>query len=322
MRVVEKVERMINLKISGRGGNQFFQYAYVQKYIDEHCPNEIMNISFEYLEDKKTDETTFVNVLKEFNIKKINEISKVKYNKKQKFLDYLYRFTLKLIRIKAKAKKRSLEQKDYDFMKKILQKTLNRNGLYYYIPGENNYYESKTNNIIFFGSYEDSATMDDYRDEILKYYKVTTDLSKEARAIFDIATNTNSVCVTIRRGDFLLDKHIKNYFICDNRYFVNAIKKMNDLIKNPQYIVFSDDVEWCKDNMNFPENTVYENVGNTICEKIQIMSACKHFIISNSTFSWWAQFLGEYSDKKVIAPRKWNNFEYSDLIYQDDWTII
>ena len=94
------------------------------------------------------------------------------------------------------------------------------------------------------------------------------------------------------------------------------------MIENPKYIVFSDDVEWCKNNMDFPENTIYENHGNTIYEKLKVMSNCKNFIISNSTFSWWAQFMSNNQNKKVIAPKKWNNFEYCDPIYMDDWILI
>ena len=97
---------------------------------------------------------------------------------------------------------------------------------------------------------------------------------------------------------------------------------MNKLVKKPQYIVFSDDVEWCKNNMHFPKNTIYESGNDPIWEKIRLMYSCKHFIISNSTFSWWAQYLSNNKNKIVIAPKKWNNFEYSELIYDDKWILL
>lgn len=313
---------MIYLKISGRCGNQFFQYAYVQKYIDENCPDEIMNISFEYLKEKKTDNNTFVNVLSDFNIKKINVLNKIPYNNKQKILDFYYRLLYKLIRINAKIRHRSLQKKDFTFLCNMVQKKLNVNGLYYYIPTMKKFYKSKTDNIIFFGSYEDNKSMEEYRNEILNYYKINSNLNDDAQEIRKIALNSNSVCITIRRGDFLSNKYKKNFYICNEQYFENAIKKMNLLISNPQYIVFSDDVEWCKKNVKFPKNTIYENRGNSIVQKIDLMSSCKNFIISNSTFSWWVQFLSEFKDKKVIAPKKWNNFEFMDEIYCKDWILM
>lgn len=313
---------MINLKISGRGGNQFFQYAFVQKYIDDNKLNETINISFEYLEKKKTDNKTFVNVLSDFNIKKINIINKVYYTKKQLLLDYIYKLLLKIVRLNAKINKRALCQKDYDFIRKILQKIMNENGLYYYIPGMNPFYKSKIDNIIFFGSYEDAKVMSLYKKEVMKFYLPNKELNEKAKQILDIANSTESVCVTIRRGDFVSELYKKNFYICNENYFEKGIKKMDKLINKPQYIVFSDDIEWCKKNIKLPANTIYENPGNTILEKIIIMSACKNFIISNSTFSWWVQFLSNNSNKKVIAPTKWNNFEYCDPIYMDDWILM
>jgi len=67
----------------------------------------------------------------------------------------------------------------------------------------------------------------------------------------------------------------------------------------------------------------YENSGNLIWEIIRLMSACKNFIIYNSTFSWWAQHLSGNCDKVVIAPMSW--MERSDQpvdIYEQGWRYI
>jgi hypothetical protein len=145
---------------------------------------------------------------------------------------------------------------------------------------------------------------------------------KKIFGLYEKIENTNSVCVTIRRGDFLLDQFIKSFYICTPEYFKKGIEKINNIIKNPQYIVFSDDIEWCKKNMSFPEGTVYESGNDPIYEKIRLMYSCKNFIISNSTFSWWAQYLSRNERKVVIAPKVWNKFEYADPIYDKDWIII
>ncbi|MEO1625909.1 MAG: alpha-1,2-fucosyltransferase, partial [Bacteroidota bacterium] len=54
---------------------------------------------------------------------------------------------------------------------------------------------------------------------------------------------------------------------------------------------------------------------------MQLMSACRHFIIPNSSYAWWAIWLNTHADKKVIAPRRWFNdpeIDTTDLV-PDHW---
>ena len=69
--------------------------------------------------------------------------------------------------------------------------------------------------------------------------------------------------------------------------------------------MFSNDVDWVRTHFNLPEGCVFEPKGATIPEKIAMMSACRHFVITNSTFAWWAQFLGDYDEKIVVSPSHW-----------------
>ena len=310
---------MIQLKISGRAGNQFFQYAFVNMYMKENNIKDKLMISFEHF--KKYD-NTFVNELDNFNVENYETIDKVSYTFYQKILDYRFKILTKIIRYKAKNEKRSMNQEDYDIIIKKMQKKMNKNGLYYYIPGMKKFYKSKTNNIIFYGCYEDYNYYKNSKNVIRNLYVPKYEIKKENVELYNRINNTNSVCVTIRRGDFMNSINKENYYICNSEYFKKALDKMNKLISKPQYVVFSDDVEWCKNNMDFPENTVYESGKDPVWEKIRLMYSCKNFILSNSTFSWWAQYLSQNEEKIVIAPEKWNNFEYSKLIYDDKWILI
>ena len=313
---------MIQLKIQGRTGNQFFQHAFVSNYIIENNLDEIIYVSFENLKKQKCSDESFKNELTNFKINNIKEINKVKIQGNQRIYDFIYKVINKLIRLNAKIKKRKLTQKDYDFLIKFLQKKLNTNGLYYYIPGMKELYKSKTNNIIFFGYYEENRYYTKNKEVNFKNYTPVKKEKKENESLYNIIKGKNSVCITIRRGDFLNPRFIKNHYICTTEYFEKAIEKMNTLIQEPQYIVFSDDIDWCKKNMKFPPNTKFESGKDPIWEKIRLMYSCKHFIISNSTFSWWAQYLSRNENKIVIAPKEWNKFEYADLIYDKDWILI
>ena len=125
-----------------------------------------------------------------------------------------------------------------------------------------------------------------------------------------------------RRGDFLLEKFRKQFYICTPEYFEKAIDEIDKRVEEPQFVVFSDDVDWCKKNMKFPKETVFESGNDPIWEKIRLMYSCKNFIISNSTFSWWAQFLSRNQKKVVIAPKEWNRFEFVNPIYNSEWYLI
>lgn len=313
---------MIQLKICGRAGNQFFQYATVYSYIKKNKLNEQLYISFEELEKRKTDAETFFDTLKFFNVETYKVIDKVILTKFQKILDFLYRANLKFIRTIKKKIGLSMTFNDYKILDKIWHKILNTNGLYYYMPTNQQFYKSKNKNIIFYGSFESEKYFDDYKEEIYRMFTPKNPKSNKNEQLYRKIQDTNSVCVTIRRGDFLSDKFKNDFYICTPDYFDKAISIMNKKVKEPQYIVFSDDVDWCKKNMNFPETTMYESGEDEIWEKIRLMYSCKNFIISNSTFSWWAQYLSRNKEKIIIAPRVWNNFEYSEQIYNEKWILV
>jgi hypothetical protein len=115
------------------------------------------------------------------------------------------------------------------------------------------------------------------------------------------------VSVHIRRGDYL---NLSNTFpLCTLQYFQNAIQIIEKEIINPFYLIFTDDIEW------FKENAISFNLGNRflICSEIMkntlleltCMSNCNHHIISNSTFSWWGAWLNDNENKIVIGPKTW-----------------
>lgn len=318
---------MIQLKISGRTGNQLFQYAFVNNYIiHQKLENEKIHISLDHLNKfAKThgnDSFSFENELSYFDINNIETIPETQFSFNQKILDIIYKVFIKIIRKKAKMQNRVLAQKDYDIIIKYLQKPMNKNGLYYYIPGMKDFYKSKTPNLIFFGSYEDFSYYEEDRETLMKIYTPKYERIESNQFLYNDIETKNSVCVTIRRGDFLSDINRENYYICNGEYFKKAMEQMSQLVPNAQYIVFSDDVEWCKENIEFPEGTKFETGKDPIWEKLRLMYSCKNFIISNSTFSWWVQFLSRNDNKIVIAPKKWNNFEYCDLIYDKSWKLI
>lgn len=133
----------------------------------------------------------------------------------------------------------------------------------------------------------------------------------------------NVVSVHIRRGDYLNAANVKHLGVCTLEYYQKAIDIINGKIANPFFLFFSDDIEWVKNNF-YDENNmlIVENEDIPPFWYIYLMSLCSHNILSNSTFSWWGNFLNTHKDKITIAPQRWYLDEPNPKIYFDNWILL
>lgn len=173
------------------------------------------------------------------------------------------------------------------------------------------------------GYWQSTKYFEDIDTVIRKEFMPKYPLKAENQDLYDIIKNTESVCITIRRGDYVTnEKYKKEFFICDNDYFLKGVEKIKSEITDATIIVFSDDIVWVKDNVPFEGRVYYESGNDPVWEKIRLMSACKHFVISNSTFSWWVQHLSSNPNKIVYAPSKWFPNGRKCDIYEENWRYI
>lgn len=125
--------------------------------------------------------------------------------------------------------------------------------------------------------------------------------------LYEIIRDRNSVCLAVRRGDFLNPENRKTFLVCDVDYYQKAVDYMVSHVKDPVFIVFSNDIAWTQMHLSIPGEVYYESGKDPVWETFRLMYSCRHFIISNSTFHWWAQYKGTAEDKIVIAPDIWYN---------------
>lgn len=121
--------------------------------------------------------------------------------------------------------------------------------------------------------------------------------------------DANSASMHVRRGDYLLKKN-QNLNLCSIEYYKNALQRLFEQKNISNLLVFSDDIAWCKKNfcnLPVPVTFVDWNIGKNSWQDMAIMAKCGNNIIANSSFSWWAAFLNQNSQKIVIAPSKWNS---------------
>lgn len=148
-----------------------------------------------------------------------------------------------------------------------------------------------------------------------------------------IHATKNSVFVHIRRGDYLLPIHWE-FVKLGQAYYNNAIKLIKKHIASPSFFIFSNDIEWCKNNIMLFDGLSNENTyfvegnheGNAL-EEMELMRSCKHEIMANSTFSWWVGFLLKNLDKICIFPTQFSYNPYNDetknlIPSSDRWHLI
>lgn len=151
-----------------------------------------------------------------------------------------------------------------------------------------------------------------------------------ARPLEASIRSSNAVCVHIRRGDYVNNPTVTSvHGVTPLEYFIRAIDLIREQVTNPEFFVFSDDSNWCYENLKhlspirFVEKEL-TGVQATNSDFLQLMASCKHFIISNSTYSWWGAWLAQHPDKTVIAPKKWFNVTTIDTsdICPSSWIRI
>jgi hypothetical protein len=135
----------------------------------------------------------------------------------------------------------------------------------------------------------------------------------------DQIDQVNAVSLHVRRGDYVNNaKTSATHGLCSLDYYRAAIQHIIKQVENPHFFVFSDDIAWVKNNLKIdsPHQFVDHNSGEESYNDMRLMSLCKHNIIANSSFSWWAAWLNTNPQKIVIAPQNWfsKKVNISDLI--------
>lgn len=174
---------------------------------------------------------------------------------------------------------------------------------------ENNYFDTKINeikNYLFDGYWQDPIYFPKDLSNIFAIFS-PQNLNEKNMIFFHDINSLNSVSLHVRRGDYL--NHYMHGNIANKAYFQNAIMYIEKQIDKPVFFVFSDDIGWCKNNLDFGSNDIYFVDGNnkSVEQDIILMSSCKYNIISNSSFSWWASYLNQNPDKIIVNPEYWFN---------------
>lgn len=282
---------MVTVLLSGGLGNQMFQYAAARALANRLHTTVLIDT---YALEKKTD-TTIRNYqldVFQFKAKRVSSLKNKLFVKARPFIQGHRAFFA-----------RSGFFSDYWAIK--------------YDPD----FESLKGNITLSGYFQNEKYFCDSATEVRTDFIFKEPLSGKNLELSDKLICTESVSIHIRRGDYLLDKNAVNNFVtCPKEYYQSAIEYIMSKTVNPFFYIFSDDIDWVRENIVFPDDRVEYvdwNRGADSYRDMQLMSLCTHNVIANSSFSWWAAWLNTNSNKIVIAPQKWFRNEEKNALLDD-----
>lgn len=148
------------------------------------------------------------------------------------------------------------------------------------------------------GLFQNETYFYDYRDDIKNLFSCPEEIKNEI--IKEYGDLSDYVSINVRRGDYVdIGAVLPDYY---------HEKAYNKYFSGKKSIIISDDIEWCKKNVKIDGAIYFDKFKgrpNSSLFDLYAGSFCKDHILSNSTFSWWQSYLGEYEDSKIVTPYKW-----------------
>lgn len=176
------------------------------------------------------------------------------------------------------------------------------------------------------GTFQSELYFQDIKEQVREAFRFDQSvMQQETLSMKDTIQNTTSISIHVRRGDYLNAEEVYGE-ICTDAYYDGAIKYMLEKYPDATFYLFTNDLTWADFFVNarpFANIVVVkDNTEYTGYLDMYLMKHCKHNIIANSSFSWWAAWLNSHQEKTVIAPAKWLNSAECKDIYTDEMTLF
>ena len=276
---------MIIVKLMGGLGNQMFQYAFGKYLATKH--NTELKLDTSFLLDRTPQKKHFV--FRDYDLSIFN-------------IDEQFSTTKEVNKLVSRTGNTSIDNK--------LNKLLNTKKSH--IKDMSMEFNAAHLNI------EDNTYLEGYWQSEKYFQKISRQLknnlftfknplTQQSSVLLNKIEQSNSVCINIRRGDFVTNSF---HGAMGVDYYNEAEKILLQKHENLELFIFSDDIEWCENNLNFSVPTTFvghEFAGHKFQDYLRLMAACKHFTIPNSSFAWWAVWFSSNPEKTVIAPKNWIN---------------
>jgi hypothetical protein len=191
-----------------------------------------------------------------------------------------------------------------------------------------------TSNTCIVGRWQSEKYFEEKKEAIIADFKIKSSWLLNSTANETIANAAVPISIHVRREDYVKDKNgnvVRSGLVNGNldvSYYLDAVNYFINLFPNAQFFVFSEDYNWCIQNLQFIPRAVFvktEKNKKGMAEDLYLIGKCHHHITSHSTFSWWGAYLSSFDKKIIVAPKQWS-FTTDDFtpphIVPDSWVKI
>ncbi len=310
---------MVIIQLAGGLGNQMFQYALYLQFQNLHKEVKIDDVAG-FVEDEKRDPS-----LSAFGI----TYQKADPKEIEEMLDASLLFWHRVRRKLFGRKRKSYFEADKRFKPEIF--TWDDIYLEGYWQTEK-YFEAVADQVR--AAFDvDRLLMVQQAEDMVKAGR--TKQQTKVQTYLRQITQTQSVSLHIRRGDYLTPENQALFGgICTEAYYKEAVRLMRKQYPGCRFFLFTNDKEWAKERFaddkggrttetaladGEPADVIVVDLPEgSDHEEFALMSKCKHHILANSSFSWWASYLNQNPGKTVLAPTKWlNGWDCQDFYRED-----
>ena len=298
---------MIKIRLKGRLGNQLFIYAFARCLAEKYKEKVII------YDRKREEDLMWHSHLDGYQLHPSVGFSsdKKKFMRMAVYQKFLFIFDRLCIKVLS-----PVQIKKFQNWK--LQHYI-KHGLLLCMDGGFDLPQQIPKSLYCDGYFQTADFFDFIRDKLLIELQPKEEHTQEEKIFIQQIEQSTSVCLTIRLGDYINNT---THQVCTKQYYLDAMKKMKELYPDCKFFAFSDEVEKLKTILGEEGSIIYDAGKSKDFMSLDIMSKCKHFIISNSSFSWWAQYLSDYENKVVIAPSRWYAEAVPCDIMQDNWILL
>ena len=300
---------MIYLILEGRLGNQLFMYSHARK-LQEQNPGQEMVI-----DDTMVRKQGYENLLPAYPLENVNYVHDRRFLHSPRMMGRYATYMLYRLRRKPLGAMQRYE------MEKSQVERFSKRGVRLCENGYIEFPQRFDGDLLVAGYYQSDKYFKGIESELRRLFSLRDDSRLEGYPGIDQIRARNSVCLSIK-----VQHNVGNgpYDVCNAGYWQAAIEYILRNVEDPLFFVCSDDIEYVKEHLIDINkyDVVYQSHDFGVEESLAVMGMCKHFIIGNTTFGWWAQFLNGSEGKIVVAPSRWMNVAMPIDIYQDNWHLI
>lgn len=291
---------MIIAKMMGNIGNQMFIYAMARSIQLEYKDKLIIDLSglkrYYYTANYKLDQFNLSEDIS-YDIQELSASQKLKYRLSSNIFHFQHFFYRKT-------------KKDLIIPNQVIKFWFERGCYYNTNRSLMGYPHSEKKDKYLYGYFQSEEYFKKYADQIKNDLTVKTPVSDKDMKLIEQMQKGNSIGVSIRADKAPENPKVKDNvnlgFIAED-YYYKGMEIIAQKINNPEFYIFADNIDIVKREYKFPFSVTYIEPEDS-ATGMRLLYNCKHFVIANSTFSWWGAYLGRSSEKVIVMPAPWDRY--------------